>query len=52
MPPDESTPRARLHPLHRLWQVLPPGARRGVLARGTALLAPRPDQPPPPRSTG
>ncbi len=41
-----------LHPLHRLWQALPPGARRRVLARGTALLAPRPDQPPPPAAPG
>jgi glycosyltransferase involved in cell wall biosynthesis len=37
-----------LHPLHRLWRAMPVGARRRLLARGSALLAPRPDQPPPP----
>jgi glycosyltransferase involved in cell wall biosynthesis len=36
-----------LHPLHRLWRALPAGARRRWLARGTALLAPRPDWPAP-----
>jgi glycosyltransferase involved in cell wall biosynthesis len=36
-----------LHPLHRLWQRLPAGPRRRLLARGTALLAPRPDFPAP-----
>ncbi len=41
-----------LHPLHRLWRALPAGARRRLLARGTALLAPRPDQPPPPVQHG
>lgn len=39
---------ARLGLLHRAWRVLPPQARRRALARGAALLAPRPDQPPPP----
>ncbi|MEJ1977399.1 MAG: hypothetical protein WDN49_16135 [Acetobacteraceae bacterium] len=37
-----------LHPLHRLWRALPADARRRLLASGTALVAPRPDQPPPP----
>ena len=41
-----------LHPLHRLWRILPTEARRAVLARGTALLAPRPDQPAPPAREG
>ena len=40
-------PGARLHPLHRAWRLLPAGARRALLARGTALLAPRPTQPAP-----
>ena len=40
-----------LHPLHRLWRLLPASRRRALLARGTALLAPRPDRrPPPPRA--
>lgn len=37
-----------LHPLHRLWRALPVQARRTLLARSTALLAPRAAQPPPP----
>ena len=41
-----------LHPLHRLWRSLPTEARRRWLARGTALLAPRPDRPPPPARHG
>jgi len=41
-----------LHPLHRLWRALPVQARRQLLARGTALLAPRPDPTPPGRSEG
>jgi glycosyltransferase involved in cell wall biosynthesis len=40
-------PEASLHPLHRLWQRLPAGPRRRMLAHGTALLAPRPDFPAP-----
>ena len=36
-----------LHPLHQLWRHLPPGPRRWAFSRATALLAPRPDQPPP-----
>ena len=40
----------RLHPLHRLWRALPADARRRWLARGTALVAPRPDRVPPPAS--
>ncbi len=35
------------HPLHRLWRALPARSRRRLLSRGTALLAPRPDRPPP-----
>ncbi len=37
-----------LHPLHRLWRALPARSRRRLLSHGTALLAPRPDRPPPP----
>jgi glycosyltransferase involved in cell wall biosynthesis len=36
-----------LHPLHQLWRHLPPGPRRWAFSKATALLAPRPDQPPP-----
>jgi len=36
-----------LHPLHRLWRALPARSRRRLLSHGTALLAPRPDRPPP-----
>lgn len=36
-----------LHPLHRLWRALPAGSRRRLLSHGSALLAPRPDRPPP-----
>ncbi len=32
-----------LHPLHRLWRVLPQGARRAAFGRVAALLAQRPD---------
>ncbi len=49
---DPAAPRGGLHPLHRLWRALPAGGRRRLLARGTALLAPRPDQPPPPAHHG
>ena len=38
--------------MHRLWRSLPTEARRRWLARGTALLAPRPDRPPPPARHG
>ena len=41
-----------LHPLHRLWRSLPADARRRWLARGTALVAPRPDRIPPPARHG
>ena len=41
-----------LHPLHRAWRLLPADARRALLARGAALLAPRPTQPPPPARHG
>ena len=37
-----------LHPLHRLWRALPARSRRRLLSHGAALLAPRPDRPPPP----
>jgi glycosyltransferase involved in cell wall biosynthesis len=43
---------ARLHPLHRLWRLLPAEQRRVLFARGTALLAPRPDANPPPPAPG
>ncbi len=33
--------------LHLLWRRLPQGPRRALLRRGSAWLAPRPDQPPP-----
>jgi glycosyltransferase involved in cell wall biosynthesis len=36
-----------LHPLHRVWRALPAGARRAAFFRGAALIAPRPDLPPP-----
>ncbi|MGI3775827.1 MAG: glycosyltransferase [Janthinobacterium lividum] len=36
-----------LHPLHRLWRALPARSRRRLLSHGSALLAPRPDRPPP-----
>lgn len=38
---------SELNPLHHLWRALPRQARRRWLARGAALLAPHPDQPPP-----
>jgi glycosyltransferase involved in cell wall biosynthesis len=41
-----------LTPLHRLWRSLPAGARRAAFARGTALLAPRPDRHAPPARSG
>lgn len=41
-----------LHPLHRLWRALPTQARRRWLARGSALLAPRPDRPAPSAAPG
>ena len=45
-------PRLSLHPLHHLWRTLPQGARRRLLTRGTALLAPHPDRPAPPARAG
>jgi glycosyltransferase involved in cell wall biosynthesis len=42
----------RLHPLHRLWRLLPKQVRRRTLARATALIAPRPDRTPPPARHG
>ena len=41
-----------LHPLHRLWRVFPARERRALLARATAIVAPRPDAAPPPASGG
>jgi len=41
-----------LHPLHRLWRGLPREARRRWLVRGSAWLAPHPDQPAPPARAG
>lgn len=38
---------AGLHPLHRVWRLLPAGARRRALTGASALIAPRPDQPGP-----
>lgn len=52
MPVETAADRPGLHPLHRLWRALPRDARRGLLRRGTALLAPRPDRPPPPVAPG
>jgi glycosyltransferase involved in cell wall biosynthesis len=43
---------SRLSLPHRLWRLLPASGRRALFARGTALLAPRPDRPPPPPSGG
>lgn len=45
-------PRRSLHPLHRLWRGLPQDARRGLLSRSTAWLAPRPDRPAPAARAG
>jgi glycosyltransferase involved in cell wall biosynthesis len=41
-----------LHPLHRLWRVLPAARRRAAFLRTASLLAPRPDWPPPPAQGG
>jgi len=41
-----------LHPLHRAWRLLPAGARRAALARGTAWLAPRASFPAPAVAAG
>jgi glycosyltransferase involved in cell wall biosynthesis len=43
---------SRLHPLHRLWRMLPARQRRALLWRATSMLAPRPTQPPPPAREG
>lgn len=40
-------PRPGLPMLHRAWRLLPQGPRRELLARASALLAPRPGQPSP-----
>ncbi len=45
-------PDPSLHPLHRLWRGLPQATRRRWLIQGSALLAPRPDQPAPPACAG
>lgn len=47
-----SDPPAALSLPHRLWRALPTKARRRWLARGAALLAPRPDRTPPPPRLG
>lgn len=47
-----SAPATHLHPLHRIWRLLPARQRRTVLARATALLAPRPERHPPPARAG
>jgi glycosyltransferase involved in cell wall biosynthesis len=41
-----------LHPLHRAWRLLPAGARRAALSRGTAWLAPRASFPAPAVAAG
>jgi len=43
---------ADLHPLHRIWRVLPAGLRRTAWREASALLAPRPDAVPPPAAGG
>jgi glycosyltransferase involved in cell wall biosynthesis len=40
------------HPIHALWRSLPQGLRRAAFTGGTALLAPRPEAPPPPAFPG
>ncbi len=47
MPSPDPASGSGLHPLHRIWRLLPAGARRTVLARATAMLAPRPTRPAP-----
>ncbi len=42
----------RLHPLHRLWRLLPAARRRRLVTRLTARLAPKPDRDPPPCANG
>jgi glycosyltransferase involved in cell wall biosynthesis len=37
---------------HQLWRLLPARPRRLAITRATSLMAPRPDRPPPPVSTG
>lgn len=37
----------QLHPLHRLWRLLPAARRRRLVTRASALLAPKPDRNPP-----
>jgi glycosyltransferase involved in cell wall biosynthesis len=41
-----------LHPLHRLWRLLPPRGRRRALLRAATLMAPKPDQALPPVREG
>ena len=45
-------PSFRLHPLHRLWRLLPADRRRRLVTRLTAALAPKPDREPPPAACG
>ena len=42
----------RLHPMHRLWRLLPASQRRRLVTRASALLAPKPDRDPPPAANG
>jgi glycosyltransferase involved in cell wall biosynthesis len=42
----------RLHPMHRLWRLLPAAKRRRLVTRAAALLAPKPDRNPPPPVSG
>ena len=43
---------SELSPVHRLWRLLPPRARRRAASGAAELLAPRPDPHPPARSGG
>lgn len=47
-----ATATTTLHPMHRLWRLLPAERRRLLLARGAALLAPKPDRRPPAHCDG
>ena len=51
MPDADATP-PKLRPMHRVWRLLPAQERRLLLAHGSALLAPRPERPPPPGRAG
>ena len=45
-------PNFRLHPLHRLWRLLPAHRRRRLVTRLTTMLAPKPDSEPLPVVSG